>query len=126
MGTAIAVSMESTVALLLLLVSGAVVFVAEAGVPQQSTRWDAFLSQSRPRRSANSWQGGGRDAICTLTGLTADDTLGRRTTGLLSPPQSQGLCGNCWAFAAIHAYTDYLSTDYQPTFTSLPNSLHID
>ena len=39
-----------------------------------------------------------------------DDTLGRRTSGLLSPPQSQGLCGNCWAFAATHTYTDYLST----------------
>ena len=101
--------MKSTVALLLLLVSGAVVFVTEAGVPQQSTRWDAFLSQSHHKRSASSWQSLDANPTCTLPNLTADDTLGRRASGLLSPPQSQGLCGNCWAFAATHAYTDYRS-----------------
>ena len=84
-------------------------FVAEAGVPQRSARWDAFLSQPRPRRSANSWQSRITNPTCTLPNLTADDTLGRRASGLLSPPQSQGLCGNCWAFAATHAYTDYRS-----------------
>ena len=92
--------------LLLLLVSRTVVFVTEAGIPQRSARWDAFLSQPRHKRSANSWQDGD---TCTLTGLTADDTLGRRTSGLLSPPQSQGSCGSCWAFASTHAYTDHLS-----------------
>ena len=101
--------LTAQVSLLLLLLSGAAVFVTEAGVLQRSARWDAFLSQPHHKRSANSWQGGGRDVTCTLTGLTADDTLGRRASGLLSPPQSQGLCGNCWAFAATHAYTDYLS-----------------
>ena len=39
----------------------------------------------------------------------ASDTIGRRTSGLLSPPQNQGSCGSCWAFASTHAYTDHLS-----------------
>jgi len=92
---------------LLVLLAGVTVFVA--GIPQRSARWDAFLSQPRPKRSANSWQDGGRSATCIMTNLTADDGLGRRASGLLSPPQCQGRCGSCWAFASTHAYTDHLS-----------------
>ena len=98
-----------TTKVFLLLLSGAVVFVAEAGTPQRSARWDAFLSESRHKRSASSWQSGGINANCTMENLTADDKLGRRDSGLLSCPQRQGCCGSCWAFAAAHTYTDYLS-----------------
>ena len=68
---------------LLVLLAGVTVFVA--GIPQRSARWDAFLSQPHHKRSANSWQGGGRSATCIMTHLTADDGLGRRASGLLSP-----------------------------------------
>ena len=84
-------------------------FVAEAGVAQRSARWDAFMSESRHKRSASSWQDGNIEANCTMPNVTADDTLGRRDSGLLSCPQNQGCCGSCWAFAAAHTYTDYLS-----------------
>ena len=101
--------MSTTKVFLLLVVSGVVLFVAEAGTPQRSARWDAFLSESRHKRSASSWQDGGINANCTMQNLTADDELGRRASDLLSCPQRQGCCASCWAFTAAHTYTDYLS-----------------
>ena len=101
--TAASMKLTAQVSLFLLL-AGAVVLVA--GSPQRSARWDAFLQHSHERRSASSWQDG---ATCTLQNVTASDRLGRRRSGLLSQPQSQGRCGNCWAFAAAHAYTDHRS-----------------
>ena len=71
--------------LALLLLAGAIVFVVEAGC---------------------NWQSG---STCTLPNPTGDDTLGRRTSGLLAIPQNQGRCGSCWAFAAAHTYTDIRS-----------------
>ena len=38
----------------------------------------------------------------------ANDVLGRRASGRLAEPESQGGCGNCWAFASAHTFSDRL------------------
>ena len=38
----------------------------------------------------------------------ANDVLGRRASGLLAEPEYQGACGNCWAFASAHTFSDRL------------------
>ena len=99
----------TTKVVFLVLLVGAIVLVTEAGIAQRSARWDAYMSQPRHKRDTSAWQDGGERATCTLQNLTADDTLGRHTSGLLSPPQNQRVCGSCWAFVAAHTYTDHLS-----------------
>ncbi len=39
----------------------------------------------------------------------AEDALGKRHSNLLAEAEDQGTCGNCWAFAAAHAYSDFRS-----------------
>lgn len=38
----------------------------------------------------------------------ANDALGRRASGCLAEPENQGRCGNCWAFASAHTFSDRL------------------
>ena len=96
-----------------LLLAGIMVILTEARVAKRSVRWDAHLKQlhHRMRRQANQreWQTKRESTECTLPNVMADDALGRRASGLLSRPQRQGNCGSCWAFAAVHTYTDYLT-----------------
>ena len=79
----------TTRVVLLVLLAGAIVFVTEAGIAQRSERWDAYMGHSRHKRATNAWQSGGERATCRLLDLTSRDTLGRRTSGLLSPPSNK-------------------------------------
>ena len=78
--------------------------------PKRSERWDTHLKHHLSQRSSAkcNWQSTvDDDGECTLSSITSDDELGRRESGLLSPPQYQGVCGSCWAFSAAHTYTDH-------------------
>ena len=48
---------------------------------------------------------------CPVEPVTQYDTLGRRLSGLLLPPDCQGCCGSCWAFATSHTFADQLNID---------------
>lgn len=103
----------------LLLVPVAVVVLIASGVEShtslkgRSERWDNLLTNHRERRqTANpTWFDRNVYSECPAAAgdVTRYDTLGRRQSGLLTPPESQGKCLSCWAFASTHTFSDNLN-----------------
>ena len=89
----------------LALESGVAVKVQELR-PGRSATWDEHLRQPRDT-SGLEWH---RDsANCNSMEYTRYDALARRNSQLLAGVEDQGTCGNCWAFAAVHAFSDFRS-----------------
>ena len=75
-------------------------------------RWNEYLRRTRQDgNECRTWSSTMERPApeCSMWGSTANDVLERRESGLLAPPEFQGMCGSCWAFSSAHAYTDRLS-----------------
>lgn len=79
-------------------------------VSRRSAEYDAFFShqerQSLNQCPPNTSYNRSNAVKCDSLNYTQFDHLQRRTSDLLAIPQSQGACGNCWAFAATNTFTD--------------------
>ena len=97
--------------LLLLAVCSDATPVAHTEVHTDSRRSEEFHAHlARQRRQMpdscppGTWYNNTAD--CASVNYTQFDALGRRASGLLAAPMSQGSCGSCWAFASTGTFTD--------------------
>ena len=94
-----------------LLILATKTLTVESWPARESIRWNTHLDNNFKQNSYShkTWDRRRFFTACNRPDVSSNDVLGRRSSGLLSKPQSQGRCGSCWAFAASHTYTDRLS-----------------
>ncbi len=76
---------------------------------RRSASWDEHVRHPRASDGMCNLEWSATRSDCNSTTYTLYDTLGRRHSNLLAEAEDQGTCGNCWAFAAAHAYSDFRS-----------------
>ena len=77
--------------------------------PRRSASWDEHIRHPRASDGVCNLEWSATRSDCNSATYTLYDTLGRRHSNLLAAAENQGTCGNCWAFAAAHAYSDFRS-----------------
>ena len=76
-------------------------------IARRSAEHDAYVAR-KERQATNQcpWYTHRQRSQCASMNYTKYDFLGRRNSGILAPPQNQGRCGSCWAFASSGTLTD--------------------
>ena len=76
---------------------------------RRSASWDEHVRHPRASDGVCNLEWSATRSDCDNATYTLYDALGRRHSNLLAEAENQGTCGNCWAFAAAHAYSDFRS-----------------
>lgn len=79
-------------------------------IARRSAEHDAYVAR-KERQATNQcpWYTYRQQSQCASVNYTKYDFLGRRNSGILTPPQNQGRCGSCWAFASSGTFTDLMN-----------------